>query len=247
MSEELNKLNIGCYLNKLFLNHLFYADDLVLFSPSVVGLNALLRICEQFGMRNDMKFNNKKSVVMIFRSKHLKDIKPSFKINGNTIKEVNQYRYLGYIICNDLRDDLDIERQRRKLYTQGNLLLRRFHMCSIEVKRTLFNSYCTPLYVAYLWSKYKQSSINKLYIAYHNICKQFLQLSKFESTSLVCTVFNVQCCKAVIRNLTFRFMCRIENSTNPIMKSIVHSSICYSSKMRKKWINSLYVLSREDT
>ena len=37
------------------------------------------------------------------------------------------------------------------------------------------------------------------YIAYHNILKLFIGTSKYESTSLLCTLFGVQCCQSVIR------------------------------------------------
>ena len=42
-------------------------------------------------------------------------------------------KYLGHFICSDLSDDTDILRQRRCLTIQGNILLRKFHMCSIGV------------------------------------------------------------------------------------------------------------------
>ncbi len=43
-----------------------YADDLVLISPSSAGLSQLLHECEKFGTRHDLKYNAKKSAVMIF-------------------------------------------------------------------------------------------------------------------------------------------------------------------------------------
>ena len=49
-----------------------YADDLVLISPSSVGLSKLLHECEKFGTRYDVKYIARKSVVMIYRSMTLK-------------------------------------------------------------------------------------------------------------------------------------------------------------------------------
>ena len=43
------------------INHLMYADDLVILAPSVSGLSKLLSICEIFGECNDIIFNQKKS------------------------------------------------------------------------------------------------------------------------------------------------------------------------------------------
>ena len=44
-----------------------------------------------------------------------------------------------------MKDDLDIMRQCRQLYAQGNALARRFHMLSDNVKVTIFRSYCSSL------------------------------------------------------------------------------------------------------
>ena len=42
---------IWCNLNGHLINHIMYADDLVLISPSSAGLSQLLRECEKFGTR----------------------------------------------------------------------------------------------------------------------------------------------------------------------------------------------------
>ena len=55
------------------------------------------------------------------------------------IKEVPFVKYLGHVISADMKDDLDIMRQCRQLYAQGNALARRFHMCSGTVKVTIFS------------------------------------------------------------------------------------------------------------
>ena len=48
LSEELKICNVGCNLNGHLINHIMYADDLVLISPSSAGLSKLLRECEKF-------------------------------------------------------------------------------------------------------------------------------------------------------------------------------------------------------
>ena len=151
---------------------------------------------------------------------------PEFKINNEIISVVNDYVYLGHILCNNLADDLDILKQRRKLFAQGNSIMRKFFMCTIPVKLTLFQSYCSPLYLAQLWTKYNQATINKLYIAYHNILKMFLGVSKREHTRSICATLNVKYCPALIRNYIFKFMCRLQKSENSFIMNIC-SSICF--------------------
>ena len=64
---------------------------------------------------------------------------PVFKINNELIEVYNKYTYLGHIMTDTLTDDLDIYWQRKKIFAQGNSLLRKFFMCTIEVKTTLLN------------------------------------------------------------------------------------------------------------
>ncbi|CAL4169424.1 unnamed protein product, partial [Meganyctiphanes norvegica] len=73
LSLRLKKHYAGCKMANLIINHLFYADDLALLCPSQRGLQELLEICEKYAHEHDIKFNTKKSVVLIRRSKLLKN------------------------------------------------------------------------------------------------------------------------------------------------------------------------------
>ncbi len=95
------------------------------------------------------------------------------------------------------------------------------------------------MYTSQLWRNYKKASINKLYIAYHNILKLFLGLSKYESTW--CVMMDVPCCAAVIRNLIFRFICRLIKSENVPIKTILASSQFYKSRIKVHWLKLRHV------
>ena len=142
LSVKLNSCHVGCYYSGGCINHLMYADDLVIMSPSVAGLYKLIHICESFGLSHDVLFNNKKSTIMSFRAGNLKDAQlPLYTLNGEVLCDSACVKYLGHFICSDLSDDTDILRQRRCLTIQGNILLRKFHMCSIGVRLALFRSF----------------------------------------------------------------------------------------------------------
>ena len=61
--------------------------------------------------------------------------------------------FVWIFICNDMRDDRDIMRQCRQIYAQGNILVRKFNMCSnaVKITSTLFRTYCSSLYTSQLW------------------------------------------------------------------------------------------------
>ena len=99
-----------------------YADNIVLLSPSAIGLSLLLHVCGKYGLEHDIRFNSKKSVVIIFRNSFVKDFSfPSFVMNGES-NEVPFVKYIGHVINDDMKDDLDIMRQCKQLYIHKALL-----------------------------------------------------------------------------------------------------------------------------
>ena len=90
LSKMLNNVHVGCFVGTMLVNHLMYADDLVLLSPSAAGLSILLSICSTYGIEYDVMYNSTKSNVLIFRSKLLKNVHlPEFEINNTAIDRVS--------------------------------------------------------------------------------------------------------------------------------------------------------------
>ena len=112
-------------------------------------------------------------------------------------------------------------------------------MCSIDaytVPYILFtNVFCSAMV------ELQKSTINRLHIAYHNIFLLFLGLSKYESTIFLCTLFDVQCSQSVIRNLVYRFICRLDSSTNYIIRDILVTSLRFSTRICKHLYKLLYM------
>ena len=129
LSCLLNCCNTGCVSGDTIINHLMYADDLVLISPSATGMKELLCACEVYSLEHAIIYNSKKSTVVVCRNKAMMNVVcPSFIVNGDVIPESEKVKYLGHIICSDLSDDEDMMRQRRHLYAQGNAISRSFHI-----------------------------------------------------------------------------------------------------------------------
>jgi hypothetical protein len=245
LSKKLNACSTGCMNGLLLLNHLMYADDLVIFSPYSGGLQMLLKICSEYGIDNNVKYNAIRSTVMVIRSKYDKHtVFPNFMLNSAALCISEVVKYLGHFMTEDFRDDKDIIRQCRKLYAQGNTLLRKFHMCTDDVKVSLFRTYCTPLYTGHLWWNYRMYSFSKLNVAYNDIIRLLLCLPRFHSASQLFANVNVPAFQAVIRNLMFKFITRLNKLENAIIKCLIdveNSDLRYTSAIWKHWHKSLYV------
>ena len=146
LSQQLNKVMVGCCMNGKVINHLYYTDDLVLLSPSAHGMQKLLSQCEKSASEYGMKFNENNSVVLNFKGYKFKaKHSAALNLNGSIIKTETSYKNLGQFYDNNLNDNKDIERQLRNFYGKSNMLLRTFSSCSHAVKLQLFLSYCVSM------------------------------------------------------------------------------------------------------
>ena len=77
----------------------------------------ILEACKDLAATHDIKYNSKKSAIMLYRATSLKDANlPDFKLADEVITVVNRIKYLGHVTVSDLSDDSDIELYTRKLY-----------------------------------------------------------------------------------------------------------------------------------
>ena len=168
LSICLRNLPVGCCCGDMVVNHLMYADDIVLLAPSVKGMQRILKTTYVlYGNDFDIVFNVTKSQVMFYDT--LKKVEPIDMFLGDTVIATTQsYKYLGHIITNTLSDEADIGEQIRGLYGKSNMLLRKFHLCSKHVKNKLFMTCCNNVYLCSLWVKYRQQCMRQFIVSYNN-------------------------------------------------------------------------------
>ena len=89
-------------------------------------------------------------------------------------------------------------------------------MCCTEVKLTLLKTFCSPMYTAQLWWNYTVASIHKLKVGYNNVFWMLLRLPKYCSASTMFVENCVPNSQAVIRNLVYKFMLKLDASDNKL-------------------------------
>lgn len=214
-------MRVGCRIDGVGVNSLSYADDMVLLSPTVGGLNEMLRVCESYAAGHGLSYNVKKTEYMVFEAAgKCPDNKTNITLNGLNIKRVTKFKYLGHIITSDLKDDNDIERERRALAVRGNMLTRRFSHCTEDVKVTLFKAYCQNLYTGNLWVNHTKKSLETLRIQYNNVFRMLLGLPRFCSASGMFAEYQTDGFAAVIRKKTASLIARIRDSPNCILATL---------------------------
>ncbi|XP_022818955.1 uncharacterized protein LOC111351303 [Spodoptera litura] len=219
---ELSSKKIGCRIDDCSINNISYADDMVLLGPTVRSLRELLACCESYAQTHGLLYNVAKSEFMVFKASGGKcpDSVPAIRLNGNELNRVYQFKYLGHYVTDDLRDHVDIERERRALAVRCNMLARRFARCSKEVKVTLFKAYCQVFYTCSLWAGYTLRTISALRVQYNNGFRMLMGLPRFCSASGMFAQAHVDDFHAIIRQKSASLLCRVRAISNSILKTI---------------------------
>nr|XP_053612331.1 uncharacterized protein LOC128676311 [Plodia interpunctella] len=230
--DELSSKRVGCSVGGVSINNISYADDMVLLGPSVKAIRELLKVCEAYAESHGLTYNVKKCEYMVFevRGKHRED-GPDLLLNGFKIKKVSSFKYLGHVIADDLKDNLDIERERRALAVRSNMLARRFARCTDQVKITLFKSYCQSLYTGNLWVNYTKKTLDILRVQYNNAFRMLLGLPRYCSASEMFAQARTDGFHAIIRKKTASLLRRVRDSPNGILRTVAENN--YSPILRK--------------
>ena len=151
-------------------------------------------------------------------------------------KWVDECKYLGVFISKDCKDNVDIKRQIRALYARGNILVRNFIKCSPDVKIQLFKTYCCNIYAGHLWSNFSQQVFRWVNVAYNNVFRNLMRIKRDSSISQHFATSNVTGFKALLRNYIHGFSKRLNECSNKLVKTVLHSShFIYGRKLSKTW------------
>ena len=185
LSMMLNDSGIGCYVDNVCVNHVFYADNFCLMAPYAIALQELLSIFHKYSIIVDLNFNALKSFCFAFTPKPSKLCSPCLHIKNMPLVYVDSIKYLGFTFSRNHKDDDDMLRQMRTLYARSNRIIWIFHNCSAKVLIDLGRSFCGSFYCSYLWSQYNKSSFSKIRVAYNNLYRKILHVLPRSSTNKI--------------------------------------------------------------
>ena len=142
--DELGSSGNGCHINKIFFGGIMYADDIILLSPSILGLQGMLDICYDFGCNNDIIFNSKKSVCLMVSTRDC-NVKCNMYLGIHELSWVTTLKYLGvhFIAKKDLV--VDVMPNKCKFHAALNSIMCKSKFAAEPVKLQLIKSFCLPL------------------------------------------------------------------------------------------------------
>ncbi|XP_050671199.1 uncharacterized protein LOC126969696 [Leptidea sinapis] len=155
---------------------------MVVLSLSIKGLRKLLSVYEHYA--NVYGLN--KTEMLVFRAGKGPEMVPEVLLYGSAVRVVTEFKYLGHVLTEHLKDDYDIERERRALLIRCNMLARRFGKCSNPVKIVLFNAYCQCFHTCQLWTKFLKKSYTTMRVQHNDAFRILVGFPRYCSASGVC-------------------------------------------------------------
>ena len=182
LGDMIKENNEGIQLqpDNYILSILMYADDVVLFSDTIGGLqkqiNTLQLFCEQSGM----KVNLDKTKVLVFKNGGYLSKYERWYYEGKRIQCVSYYKYLGLTLStrNIWSKSVEvISIQGSKTSGLIHNSLRRIGDASFQIYQKTFNTIILPIlcYGAEIWGFKEYKSLEKVQIKFF---KQFLGVNR---------------------------------------------------------------------
>ena len=161
-------------------------------------------------------------------------------MNSLPILYADSIKYLGFIFTSNNCDDSDILKQMRMLYCRSNRLVRLFNKCSKPVLLELCRSFCTVFYCPYFWTQYKKTTFSKIRVAYNNVYRKILGVSRRASASGMFVSNDIPNFEAFFRKSIYSFTTRLSSSSNKLICAIEQSWIM-KSVIWKTWEEKMYI------
>ena len=173
-------------------------------------------------------FNPTPIFCVAFTPKQYKFSLPLLFMNSLPILYADFNKYLGFIFTSNNCENSDILKQMRMLYCRSNCLVRLFNKYSKPVLLELCRCFCTVFYCSYFFTQYKKTTFSKIRVAYNNVYRKILGVSRRASASGMFVSNDIPNFEVFLRKLIYSFTTRLLSSSNKLIGAIEQSWIMKS-------------------
>jgi len=145
--DRIQRANVGCYISTVCVSIFLYADDILLMSPTVTGLQTLLHVCEKELTDLDMQLNVNKSFCLRFGPRYNdSDVVELVSLRGTVLKWVDSCRYLGVFFVSGRTFKCSFSNAKSCFFRAFNAIFSKIgRSSSEETVLALLNSKCLPI------------------------------------------------------------------------------------------------------
>ena len=219
--ELLQDSGYGCYVIMMCLACIFFADDIVLLSPSRFGLQKLLNICFKYCSKFCLNFNVKKSKVMIV-GKRLNSISTApLTLDGTPLDFISEYKYLGVVLCGGKKLTFSAMETTRSFYRAANSILHSRVKPDKKVLMNLLYSQCVPIVTyASAVKEFSASDMYRCHVAINNAIRKIYSFAIWESIRHIRINNGFKTVYEIFASAKKKFLTNARNSSNTVVSHL---------------------------
>ena len=152
----LRSSGLGCRIAGHWFGALALADDVILLSPTVQGLQSMVNICSEHAAQTDLVFSTdpdpekSKTMCIAFSCKN-KDRLSNVKLNGEILPWKDKVNHLGTTLASDCTTTSDVMQKRATFIQTCYNLNQEFAFATEEVRLKMLRLYNTAFYGSNSW------------------------------------------------------------------------------------------------
>ena len=175
--KELRALGVGCHMGGLWMGATCYADDLLLLAPTCSAMEAMIKVCEKYAIRNNISFSthenpvkSKTKCLYICGDINRRDYPATIKLNGKDLPFVTTATHLGHELSQDGSMTTDIRIKRAKFIDKSTEIRETFSFADPVQVLGAANTYCCDHYGSMLWDLFSEPA-NQYYRCWNTCTK----------------------------------------------------------------------------
>jgi len=160
-----------------------YADDILLLSPTVSGLQNMLDICAEVASILSLEFNVTKSQCLVIGKMCKSEIMP-MNLNGNNVIWCDTIKYLGVHLQSDRCVKFNISHTKRNFYAACNSIFLHSHGVNDIALLHLRESYSfSVIMYAFPALSLSNRQVKELNVCWNNVIRRVFGYHKWESVN----------------------------------------------------------------
>ena len=156
--EELRKLGVGCHIGNTFFGAAGFADDVVLLAPSRSAMQLMLKVCQEFGIRNNLQYStdpdpakSKTKCLYMCGKPSVTEYPAPLLLHGRELPWVKTGTHLGHELHQTCKMNHDAKIKRATFISESTDIREMFHFAHPQQVLSAVSVYTSHMYGSMLW------------------------------------------------------------------------------------------------
>ena len=230
------------FIGNFSISHLLFADDLVIFSQSIIGLQRYLDTLDQYCKTFKLNINLSKTFIVVYRKGGKPAKAEKWHIDKVPIKTVPHFKYLGIIFSTTLswtKAQSDLAGRARK----AMFLIKKFvgitKIRNPSILFKIFDSCVLPIlnYGSEVWGFHEGKNVDKVY---HDFCKFVAGLPTTTPNIAARGEFGRKRLITYRYNRIIKYWSKLlENNCNEILRASYQEQLRLDSLGKNVWVSDV--------